>query len=134
MALSLEDLVVVRMRGWSRDLLSWGGDMGLAWVPPSPNLPTQAANGAYAATVFVEATTVAEGRGTTTPFTLLGAPFLNATALAERLNRDEAAAEAEAAEANADRDAADKDGDGRGGRGGRRVPRLHASLPHPRPG
>ncbi len=103
-SLQLSDLRVVRMEGWRRADEDWTssaasatvtgitsttaatGGMGLAWVPPSPNLPTPASASAYGATVFLEATTVAEGRGTTTPFTLFGAPFLDAAALAETLN------------------------------------------------
>ena len=53
----------------------------LPWLPPSPNLPTAKAALAYAATVFVEATSVSEARGTTTPFTLIGAPWLDARSL-----------------------------------------------------
>jgi CubicO group peptidase (beta-lactamase class C family) len=75
---------VVRMSGWARSM-RWG-DTGLAWVPPSPNLPTLASNDAYVASVFLEATTASEGRGTTLPFTLVGAPWLNATALSSILN------------------------------------------------
>jgi uncharacterized protein YbbC (DUF1343 family) len=69
-------LEVVPMLGWSRDM-SWQ-DTGLAWVPPSPNLPTLSSALVYGATVFLEATSVSEGRGTTTPFEQFGAPFLNA--------------------------------------------------------
>ena len=81
---SLADLVVVKSTGWTRNA-SWD-DTDLSWVLPSPNLPTPSSALAYAATVFIEATTVAEGRGTTTPFTLFGAPFLSAPALAANLN------------------------------------------------
>ena len=77
---------VVKMRGWSRGM-RWR-DTGLVWISPSPNLPFPQSADSYPATVFLEATTVAEGRGTTTPFTLFGAPWLNAQALARRLNRD----------------------------------------------
>ena len=80
--LSLE---VVRTEGWQRGM-AWE-QTGLLWVPPSPNIPTPESALAYAATVFIEATTVAEGRGTTTPFSLFGAPFLNASALASLLNK-----------------------------------------------
>jgi len=80
----MPELVVVKAEGWRRHQ-QWE-DTGLAWVPPSPNLPTPLSSLAYGATVFIEATTVAEGRGTTTPFTLFGAPFLGAPALAVALN------------------------------------------------
>ena len=54
--------------------------------PRSPNLPTLTSVEAYPATVFLEATSAAEGRGTTTPFTMFGAPWLSAHALASQLN------------------------------------------------
>jgi uncharacterized protein YbbC (DUF1343 family) len=69
-------LEVVPMVGWRRDM-SWQ-DTGLPWVPPSPNLPSVSSARVYGATVFLEATTVSEGRGTTTPFEQFGAPFLSA--------------------------------------------------------
>lgn len=77
-------LRVVPMRGWRRDM--WFEDTGLPWVPPSPNIPTPAACLAYAATCLLEGTTVSEGRGTTQPFELFGAPWVDGAALADRLN------------------------------------------------
>ena len=77
------NVTVLRMRRWRRAQLF--DDTGLPWLPPSPNLPTAASALAYAATVFVEATTASEGRGTTTPFQTIGAPFLNASQLVRRL-------------------------------------------------
>ena len=70
-------LTVVPMLGWRRGM-GWAAT-GLPWVPPSPNLPTPRTTAAYGATVFWEATTACEGRGTTTPFQLFGAPWLNST-------------------------------------------------------
>ena len=64
------------MIGWRRDM-AWP-DTGLPWVPPSPNLPAVSSAVVYGATVFLEATSVSEGRGTTTPFEQFGAPFLGA--------------------------------------------------------
>jgi len=63
-------------------------ETGLPWVPPSPNLPTPHNTVTYAATVFLEATTACEGRGTTTPFELFGAPWYRngSLGLASRLN------------------------------------------------
>ena len=81
---------VVRMRGWRRSM-RWR-DTGLPWILPSPNLPTPTSVDAYPATVFLEATTVAEGRGTSTPFTLFGAPWLDAHALVRRLTSNGTAA------------------------------------------
>lgn len=76
---------VARLTNWRRSYLFH--ETGLPWLPPSPNLPTADSAIAYAATVFVEATTASEGRGTTTPFQLIGAPFLNATRFAGRLEQ-----------------------------------------------
>ena len=61
-------------------------DTKLPWVIPTPNLPTVATAYAYNATCIFEGTNVAEGRGTTTPFELIGAPWLKAEKLAEELN------------------------------------------------
>ena len=59
---------------------------GLPWVPPSPNLPDLEAAGFYVGMCLVEGTTASEGRGTTLPFRLVGAPELDAVRLAKRLN------------------------------------------------
>jgi len=86
----LYELEVMRVTGWRRrdswmDMVNQG--CTLPWVPPSPNIPTPTSVLAFASTVFLEATSVAEGRGTTTPFELIGAPFVSDTqALATRLN------------------------------------------------
>jgi uncharacterized protein YbbC (DUF1343 family) len=79
------DLEVIRMENWNRNMLFY--ETGLSWMPPSPNLPTVFSALAYAATVFIEGTTISEGRGTTTPFTIFGAPFLSAHSLADALNK-----------------------------------------------
>ena len=50
---------------------------GLPWVPPSPNLPTPTSALIYPGTCFLEGTNVSVGRGTTTPFELVGAPWLD---------------------------------------------------------
>ncbi|MGW6705237.1 exo-beta-N-acetylmuramidase NamZ family protein [Streptomyces sp. NPDC054956] len=62
---------VVRMDGWRRD--SFFDATGLPWVPPSPNMPTPGTALAYAGTCLFEGTNLSEGRGTTTPFELVGA-------------------------------------------------------------
>ena len=69
-------LITVTMLHYHRTM-SWDATE-LPWTPPSPNIPTVSSAIAYAASVFLEATTVSEGRGTTTPFEYFGAPFLNA--------------------------------------------------------
>lgn len=69
------DVQVVGMAGWQRTD-GWDGT-GLPWVPPSPNLPTTDAVSCYPGTVLVEGTNLSEGRGTTTPFTFIGAPWVD---------------------------------------------------------
>ena len=68
------DLEVVPMKDWKRNMLF--GDTGLPWVAPSPNLPTPVSTLAYPGQVLWEGTNVSEGRGTTQPFELVGAPFM----------------------------------------------------------
>ncbi len=67
------DLEVVRMAGWRRDL----PHPGTAWVPPSPNMPTRETALAFCGTGLFEGTTVSEGRGTTRPFEMIGAPYVD---------------------------------------------------------
>jgi uncharacterized protein YbbC (DUF1343 family) len=69
------DLTVIDMIGWSRRYSF--GDTGLPWVPPSPNMPTPATALVFAGFALFEGTNVSEGRGTTTPFEMIGAPFLD---------------------------------------------------------
>ncbi len=68
------ELEVVPMAGWRRAMFF--GDTGLPWVNPSPNLPTTASAMVYPGQVIWEGTNISEGRGTTMPFELCGAPFL----------------------------------------------------------
>ena len=69
---------------------NWHGEAweqtGLPWLPPSPNLPTVKSVRCYGATVFLEGTNLSEGRGSGAPFEQIGAPWLDADALAETLN------------------------------------------------
>ncbi len=79
-------LEVVKMQGWDRT--KYMDEMGLPWVLPSPNIPTLDAAITYPGTVLFEGTNVSEGRGTTKPFELLGAPWVkDADAFADSLNR-----------------------------------------------
>ncbi|MFB7172040.1 exo-beta-N-acetylmuramidase NamZ domain-containing protein [Streptomyces sp. NPDC056254] len=64
-------LATVPMSGWRRR--AFFGETGLPWVPPSPNMPTPETALAYAGTCLFEGTNLSEGRGTTTPFEVLGA-------------------------------------------------------------
>jgi uncharacterized protein YbbC (DUF1343 family) len=78
------DLEVVTMDGWSRD--QYWDDTGLPWVMPSPNVPTDQTAIVYPGTVLFEGTMLSEGRGTTRPFELLGAPWIEAEPFADRMN------------------------------------------------
>ncbi|HBL27711.1 MAG TPA: DUF1343 domain-containing protein, partial [Acidobacteria bacterium] len=72
------------LEGWTRDQ-SWEST-GLPWVAPSPNMPTLLTALVYPGGCLVEATELSEGRGTTRPFQLTGAPGLDPVALADALN------------------------------------------------
>lgn len=77
-------LTVVPMEGWRRTM--WFDDTRLPWVMPSPNMPTPDTATVYPGQVFLEGTNVSEGRGTTRPFELFGAPWIDGRVLAEALN------------------------------------------------
>jgi uncharacterized protein YbbC (DUF1343 family) len=78
------DLEIVEMEGWERAM--WGDETGLPWILPSPNIPTVDTCVVFPATVHLEGTELSEGRGTTLPFHLNGAPYIDASAWAETLN------------------------------------------------
>lgn len=78
------DLTVVEMEGWKRNM--YYGDTPLHFVLPSPNMPTLDTALVYPGAALIEGTNVSEGRGTTRPFELIGAPFINSTDLAAKLN------------------------------------------------
>jgi uncharacterized protein YbbC (DUF1343 family) len=69
------DLRVVRMENWCRSMMFT--DTGLQWVIPSPNMPALSTAVVYPGTVLFEALNLSEGRGTTLPFELFGAPFID---------------------------------------------------------
>ncbi len=77
-------LEVVAMRGWSR--AQYYDETALPWVLPSPNLPTLDSAIVYPGTVLFEGTNVSEGRGTTRPFELLGAPWVDPEPFSDALN------------------------------------------------
>ena len=77
-------LEIVPMEGWSRGM--YWDETGLPWVMPSPNMPTLDTAIVYPGTVLFEGTMLSEGRGTTRPFELIGAPWLDGEKLASRLN------------------------------------------------
>jgi uncharacterized protein YbbC (DUF1343 family) len=78
------ELEVVPMEGWTRAL--YWNDTGLPWVMPSPNIPTLDSAVAFPGTVHLEGTNASEGRGTTRPFELVGAPWIKAETFAASLN------------------------------------------------
>jgi len=78
------NLTVIPMAGWSRG--AWFDETGLPWVMPSPNMPTPDTATVYPGQVLFEGTNLSEGRGTTRPFELFGAPWIDGHALAESLN------------------------------------------------
>ena len=78
------DLTIIPMEGWQRKM--YWQDTGLAWIPPSPNLPTPLSAMVYPGQVIFEGTNVSEGRGTTLPFEQFGAPYMNARAMHRRLD------------------------------------------------
>jgi uncharacterized protein YbbC (DUF1343 family) len=77
------ELVVLGMRGWQRDMRF--DHTGLPWVLPSPNMPTPDTALVYPGMCLVEGTELSEGRGTTRPFELAGAPYLDGHRLAADL-------------------------------------------------
>ena len=78
------DLEVVEMQGWTRGM--YWDRTGLPWVMPSPNIPTLDSAVVYPGTVLFEGTMLSEGRGTTRPFELVGAPWIDAEAFAAGMN------------------------------------------------
>jgi len=80
-------LTVVLLQGWMRG--DWYDSTGLVWVNPSPNLRSLTEATLYPGVALVEGTNVSVGRGTDTPFELLGAPWIHARELAAYLNMRE---------------------------------------------
>lgn len=78
------DLKLVLMEDYSRDM--YFEDTNLLWVMPSPNFPKADTAIVYNATCVFEGTNISEGRGTTIPFEVVGAPFINPNVYAEKLN------------------------------------------------
>ncbi|HUU36964.1 MAG TPA: DUF1343 domain-containing protein [Candidatus Desulfaltia sp.] len=78
------ELTVVPMEGWRREM--WFDETGLPWVIPSPNMPTPDTATVYPGQVCLEGTNVSEGRGTTRPFELFGAPWIDGYEVTRKLN------------------------------------------------
>ena len=77
-------LEIVQMEGWRREMYSDATD--LPWVMPSPNIPTLDTAIVYPGTVLFEGILISEGRGTTRPFELIGAPWIEAESVARQMN------------------------------------------------
>ena len=77
------ELHIIPMKGWKRQM--WFDETGLPWVLPSPNMPTLETAAVYPGMCLLEATNLSEGRGTTRPFEIFGAPFIKPDILAKRL-------------------------------------------------
>jgi len=77
-------LEVVKMEGWQRWM--YADQTDLPWVMPSPNMPTLDTAIVYPGTVLFEGILISEGRGTTRPFELIGAPWIEAESFARRMN------------------------------------------------
>jgi len=78
------NLTVIPMQGWKREM--WYDETNLPWVIPSPNMPTLKTAIVYPGQVFLEGTNISEGRGTTKPFEVFGAPWIDGYTLMKRLN------------------------------------------------
>ena len=78
-------LHVIKMRGYARS--QWFDQTGLRWTPPSPNLRTLAETTLYPGIAMIEGANVSVGRGTDTPFELVGAPWIDSAALLSYLDK-----------------------------------------------
>lgn len=78
------ELEVIAMDGWDRSC--WMDEIDAPWVLPSPNIPTLDSATVFPGAVHFEGTQISEGRGTTRPFELIGAPYINPEEYARRLN------------------------------------------------
>ena len=79
------DLTVIPMQGWKRSM--YYEETDLIWIPPSPNTTSIDMCILYVGTCLIEGTNLSEGRGTTQPFEVVGAPFINGQQLAETFNQ-----------------------------------------------
>lgn len=78
------DIISVHCEGWERD--KYFDELALPWINPSPNIPTVDSAINFIGTCLIEATNASEGRGTTRPFDLVGAPFIDSRRLCQRMN------------------------------------------------
>ena len=81
------DLHIVKMQGWKRNM--YFNSMNQAWLPPSPNIPNLEAAILYSGLCLLEGTNISEGRGTSSPFEIIGAPWLNSEKIINEIsNKD----------------------------------------------
>ena len=78
------DLEVIPMKGWQRS--DWYDQSGLKWIMPSPNMPALSTATVYPGQCLLEATNISEGRGTTRPFEIFGAPWIDNEKMCDFLN------------------------------------------------
>jgi uncharacterized protein YbbC (DUF1343 family) len=81
------DLEIIPMKSWNRKMFFQ--HTGLPWIPPSPNIPWPESALVYPGQVLWEGTNVSEGRGTTRPFEIFGAPFINTKRLLPSLDKEQ---------------------------------------------
>ncbi|MBP7654735.1 DUF1343 domain-containing protein [Candidatus Dependentiae bacterium] len=79
------ELEVVKLKNWSRE--KYFDEYKNEWIPASPNIPSITSAVTYPGTCLFEATNISEGRGTTRPFEIIGAPFINPAELLKEINR-----------------------------------------------
>jgi uncharacterized protein YbbC (DUF1343 family) len=79
-------LTVIKAEGWKREM--WYDETGLPWVMPSPNLPTLETAVVYPGTCLFEGVNISEGRGTTRPFEMIGAPWIDGFKLTDKLKEE----------------------------------------------
>jgi uncharacterized protein YbbC (DUF1343 family) len=79
------ELEVIAMEGWRRSMMF--SETGLSWVFPSPNMPSPETALVYPGQVLLEGTNLSEGRGTTRPFELFGAPFIDPFIIREKVDQ-----------------------------------------------
>ncbi len=80
-------LSVIEMEGWKRS--QWFDETGLPWVLPSPNMPSLDTATVYPGACLIEGTNLSEGRGTTRPFEIMGAPWIDGVKLARALAEED---------------------------------------------
>lgn len=78
------EIKIIKLKGWKRDMF-WN-ETGLGWKNPSPNMRSIEAAILYPGICLIEGTNLSEGRGTSSPFEIVGAPFIDSKAVAEKFN------------------------------------------------